>query len=85
MERKDFIKWLETCTEYKNVGSDDSSWEFVYDSYYDIDYYYLDISDEDVLTFKWLRKYWGGSDWQEDEYNFEDFKRRFEENSLTDY
>lgn len=85
MERKKFTEWLETCTEYKCWSGDDSSWEYVYDSYYDIDYYYLDISDKGVVTFKWLRKYWGGSDWQEDEYDFESFKRRFESDSLTDY
>ena len=86
MERLEFTKWLETCTEYKKCGvSDDTMWKYVNDSYYDIEWFYLYISEEDVVTFSWVEKYWGGTSNREDEFTFDNFKRRFDEGSLTDY
>jgi hypothetical protein len=80
MKREEFVKWLDEKSGFKREFTSDDDWEEMVD-YADYRFDYLEVK-EDKVIFRWEELYWGGSSMRNDEYEFEDFIRKYEDYEL---
>lgn len=81
MNRSEFIKWLDEKSGLtRESDNSDSYWKELM-NYADYIYDELEV-DEDKAIFKWERMYWGGSEWERNEYSFDEFVEKYETYSL---
>lgn len=84
MNREQFVKWLkEESPYYNNNKHSDHHWQ------YDVEYEPL-IRDDlyvsgDTVTLSWEKWYWGGVEHKSDDYSFEEFVERYNNDSLKNY
>lgn len=81
MTRIEFIEWLRTKTSFESRSDNsDSDWRYLVDY---ADYVWDELCvDENKVSFSWEEKYWGGTNYRNEEYTFEEFVIKYENDSL---
>lgn len=78
MSKEEFIEWADS--KFGKDGSE--SYRDLVD-YAECIYDYIDVEGDRVF-FRWERRYWGGMDYVNDEYSFEEFIYRYQNYQLRD-
>lgn len=78
MDRSEFINWVET--NFEKDGQGDCYWRRLVD-YAECVWDTIEV-EEDKVIFKCEKWYWGGIDYQVNEYSFEEFIERYENYTL---
>ena len=74
MKREEFVKWFDINTGFeKEFRDSDSSWREMVD--------YASIN-EATIEYGWEELYWGGSDWKERLFTFEEFIEAYKNDAI---
>lgn len=74
MKREEFVKWFDINTGFeKEFRDSDSSWREMVD--------YASIN-ETTIEYRWEELYWGGSDWKERLFTFEEFIEAYKNDAI---
>ena len=81
MTREEFVKWFDSNTSFtKESKFSDSSWREMVDyADYRFDYVYI---NETTVEYRWEELYWGGSDWKEREFTFDEFIEAYKNDAI---
>jgi len=81
MTREEFVEWFTTnaCFEKESMYGD-YAWRNMV-NYEPLMYVYVRI-DENKVTYSWEELYWGGSDWKEREFTFDEFVEAYKNDSI---
>ena len=81
MTREEFVEWFSSNTMFSKDGMfSDYSWK--YESNYEpLMYEYISI-DETTVEYRWEELYWGGSDWKERLFTFEEFIEAYKNDAI---
>lgn len=78
MKKEEFKKWFDENTCYESHGHD--CYRNLVD-YADCRWDEISI-DENSVTYRWEDLYWGGSNWEEREFTFEEFIEAYKNDSI---
>lgn len=79
MTKEEFKKWFDVNTCYERDGDEYSYRDMV--DYADYRYDYISI-EENSMVYRWEDLYWGGSNWEEREFTFEEFIEAYKNDSI---
>lgn len=79
MTKEEFKKWFDENTCYERDGGDYSYRGMVDYAEYRFDYISI---DENFVTYSWEDLYWGGSNWEERTFTFEEFIEAYKNDSI---
>jgi hypothetical protein len=82
MNREEFIKWLETETDFERKYDRDN-WDIFHRMVDYADYIFdeVEVNDDNVI-FSWEYRTFGDTEDKKDEYSFEEFVDRYKKDNL---
>lgn len=82
MNRDEFIKWLETETDFERKYDRDG-WDIFHRMVDYADYIFdeVEVNDDNVI-FSWEYRTFGDTEYKKDEYSFDEFVDRYKKDNL---
>lgn len=81
MTREEFVTWFDSNVGFEKESRDsDYAWRNMV-NYEPLRYVYVRI-DENKVVYSWEELYWGGSDWREREFTFDEFVEAYKNDCL---
>ena len=82
MNRDEFIKWLETETDFERKYDRDG-WDIFHRMVDCADYIFdeVEVNDDNVI-FSWEYRTFGDTEYKKDEYSFDEFVDRYKKDNL---
>jgi hypothetical protein len=81
MTRIEFIEWLRRKTLFERESDNsDSGWRYLVDY---ADYVWDELYvEENEVSFSWEEKYWGGTNYRNEKYSFDEFVIKYKNDTL---
>lgn len=81
MTREEFIKWFSENTGFSRESENsDDYWRYMVD-YADYRFDYVEIESDKVI-YRWEELCWGGSNYENREFSFEEFVEAYKNDSI---